>query len=70
MTTVALRRGRGRELVADEGSQKIDTRYVVTRAQKAALYREATIRAELRGQSKPDSSEVLREVLSAWMAKR
>ncbi len=42
----------------------------MTKGQKRALSEEAFRRAQERGSSKLDSSEVLREILDAWVTRR
>jgi hypothetical protein len=44
--------------------------YRVTLEQRRALNAEAFKRAEERGSGKPDASEVIREILTAWMEER
>ena len=43
---------------------------VLTREQWAALRAEAFKRAAARGSAKPDTSEVLREAVDAWMKRK
>jgi hypothetical protein len=57
-------RGEGEQL-----SDFVTTTFRLTRAQWAALRREALEISVARGSGRPDSSEALRAILDAWMAK-
>ncbi len=44
--------------------------FTITPEQEAELRAEAFKRATARGSGRPDASEVVREILAAWMKKR
>jgi hypothetical protein len=58
-------RGEGEQL-----SDFVTTTFRLTRAQWAALRREALELALQRGSGRPDASEALRHILDQWMARR
>lgn len=53
-----------------KAASRIPVNYLIEARQRDALREEAFKRAVDRGTGKPDASEVLREIIDAWMDKR